>query len=421
MAPLPVMTAASAELDATSAAADGASPLRHPDTDGRDIGVDSGAIVPFAPPAIGAEEIAEVVEALESGWLSTGPRVRRFEAAFAAYAGAEHAIAVNSCTAALHLSLLAAGIGRGDEVVTTPLTFCATANVVIHAGATPVFADVDPDTFNLDPQRTADAVTARTRALLPVHFAGRPADMVAFRALAARAGVTVIEDAAHCVEGIAHGRKVGSIGDFTCFSFYATKNLTTGEGGMVTTSNPQAAAFIRTASLHGMSRNAWARYAPGGTSQYDVLMPGFKYNMMDLQAAIGLHQLARIDEMHARRTSIWQRYDAALAGLPLRRPAAVAAGDRHAHHLYTVLVDERAAGMSRDLLQQRLQNRGVATSIHFRALHLHPYYQERFHLRRGMFPAAEAISDTTLSLPLSGGMTDASAERVIEALHDVLR
>jgi dTDP-4-amino-4,6-dideoxygalactose transaminase len=381
----------------------------------------SDEVVPFQPPSIGEGEIAAVVEALESGWLSTGPRVARFEKAFAEYTGAEHAIAVNSCTAALHLSLLAAGVGAGDEVVTTPLTFCATANVVIHAGATPVFADVDAETFNLDPRLAADAATARTRALLPVHFAGRPVDLPRFRGLAARLGLALIEDAAHCVEGRAQGRKVGSIGDFTCFSFYATKNMTTGEGGMVTTSNAEAAAFIRMASLHGMSRSAWARYAPGGSAQYDVLMPGFKYNMMDLQAAIGLQQLARIEEMHARRTAIWTRYDAELASLPLLRPAAVSAGDVHARHLYTVLVDTAAAGISRDELQTRLRDRGIATSVHFRALHLHPYYQQRFGLRRGMFPAAEAISDTTLSLPLSGGMSDASAERVIEALHDVLR
>ena len=379
------------------------------------------AAVPFAPPSIGVEEIAEVIETLESGWLSTGPRVAAFEQAFAGYTGAPHAFAVNSCTAALHLSRLASRIGENDEVVTTPLTFCATANVVIHAGATPVFADVDPETFNLDPAHAAAAVTARTRAILPVHFAGRPADMPAFRGIAARHGLTVIEDAAHCVEGVSQGRKVGAIADFTCFSFYATKNLTTGEGGMVTTANPEAADFIRTASLHGMSRTAWHRYTPGGSSQYDVLMPGFKYNMMDLQAAIGLQQLARIETMHARRVAIWAKYDAQLAGLPLLRPAAVAAGDVHARHLYTVLVDERAAGITRDELQTRLRDRGISTSIHFRALHLHRYYQERFGLRRGMFPAAEAISDATLSLPLSGGMSSDAAGQVIEALHDVLR
>lgn len=376
--------------------------------------------VSFAPPVIGAEEIAEVVETLESGWLTTGPRVAAFERAFATYVGAPHAIAVNSCTAALHLSLLGAGIGAGDDVITTPLTFCATANVIVHSGATPVFADVDPGSFNLDPLAAAAAVTPRTRAILPVHFAGRPADMTSFRGLARRRGLALIEDAAHCVEGITQGRKVGSIGDFTCFSFYATKNLTTGEGGMVTTADDKAAAFIRTASLHGMSRDAWSRYAPGGAAQYDVLMPGFKYNMMDLQAAIGLHQLAAIELRLARRNEIWAEYDDALAGLPLMRPSAVRDGDVHARHLYTVLVDERSAGIGRDALQARLAERGIATSVHFRALHLQPYYQERFALRRGMFPAAEAISDSTLSLPLSGAMTPDAVERVIEALHDVL-
>jgi dTDP-4-amino-4,6-dideoxygalactose transaminase len=375
--------------------------------------------IPFAPPAIGPEEIAEVVETLESGWLSTGPRVASFERAFAEYTGAEHAIAVNSCTAALHLSLLAGAVGQGHEVITTPLTFCATANVVIHTSATPVFADIDPETFNLDPLAAHAAVTSRTRAILPVHFAGRPADMTSLRGLAARKGLVLIEDAAHCVEGVAQGRKVGSIGHFTCFSLYATKNLTTGEGGMVTTSDASAAAFMRTASLHGMSRNAWTRYAPGGSAQYDVLMAGFKYNMMDVQAAIGLHQLAAIDTRLARREAIWAQYDEALAGLPLKRPAPVRAGDVHARHLYTVLV-EPTGGLSRDTLQARLRERGISTSIHFRALHLHPFYQERFGLRRGMFPAAEAVSDSTLSLPLSGAMAPEAVDRVIEALHDVL-
>jgi dTDP-4-amino-4,6-dideoxygalactose transaminase len=377
--------------------------------------------VPFAPPALGNREIAEVVATLESGWLSTGPRVAAFEEAFAAYVGARHAIALNSGTAALHLSLLASDIGTGDEVVTTPLTFCATANAIVHTGARPVFADIDPITWNLDPAAAAAAVTPRTRALLPVHYAGRPADMAALRTVAARSGLRVVEDAAHCVEGTSAGMKVGSIGHFTCFSFYATKNVTTGEGGMVTTSDDRAAAYIRAASLHGLSKGAWTRYAPGGAPQYDVLMAGFKYNMMDIQAAIGLHQLARVRDMHARRQEIWARYDAELASLPLTRPAATAPGDVHARHLYTVLVDEQAAGLSRDGLQQALRGRGISTSVHFRALHLHPYYQDRFGVRRGMFPAAEAVSDTTLSLPLSAGMPERAVDRVIEALHDVLR
>jgi dTDP-4-amino-4,6-dideoxygalactose transaminase len=379
------------------------------------------AVVPFAPPDLSGAEVAEVVATLESGWLSTGPRVKQFEKAFAAYAGAEHAVAVNSCTAALHLSLIASGIGQGHEVVTTPLTFCATANVVLHAGATPVFADIDPVSLNLDPAAADAAITPRTRALLPVHFAGLPADVPTLLELARPRGLRLIEDAAHCVEGAIDGRKVGSIGDFTCFSFYATKNLTTGEGGMVTTDDAEAAALMRVASLHGMSRDAWARYTPGGTAQYDVVMPGFKYNMMDIQAAIGLHQLARLDAMHARRAAIWTQYDAGLAGLPLRLPALPDSSTVHARHLYTVLVDEADAGVSRDVLQQRLRDRGVSTSIHFRALHLHPYYRDRFKLTRGMFPVAESVSDSTLSLPLSAGMPASAVERVLEAVHDALR
>ena len=357
--------------------------------------------VPFAPPDLGRDEIAEVVATLESGWLSTGPRVRQFEQAFAAYVGAPHAVAVNSCTAALHLSLLACGIGPGDEVVTTPLTFCATTNVVIHTGATPVLADIDPITMNLDPAAAAEAVTFRTRALIPVHYAGRPAAMHEFLQLARPRGIALIEDAAHCVEGVDGGRKVGAIGDFTCFSFYATKNLTTGEGGMVTTASEEAAARMRVASLHGMDRDAWKRYTPGNTGHYDVVMPGYKYNMMDIQAAIGLQQLARLAQMHARRAAISARYDAALAGLPLRLPAPVDGGSVHAHHLYPVLVDVAAAGLSRDQLQARLAERGISTSVHFRAIHLHPYYRERFGFTRGMFPVAESVSDTTLSLPVS--------------------
>jgi len=377
--------------------------------------------VPFSPPSVGTDEIEEVVKALESGWLTTGPRVRRFEAEFAAYAGAPHAVAVNSCTAALHLSLLAAGVRPGHEVVTTPLTFCSTANVIVHAGATPVFADIDPSTWNLDAAAAAARITGATRVLLPVDYAGRPADLLAFERLARAGGLTLVEDAAHCVEGAIGQRKVGSIADFTCFSFYATKNLTTGEGGMVTVRDEAAAAFIRTASLHGMSRDAWTRYAPGGSPHYDVAMPGFKYNMMDLQAAIGLRQLARLGAMHARREAICARYDAGLEDLPLFRPAPPAAGTLHARHLYPVLVDASLCGVSRDELQQRMRDAGVDTSIHFRAVHLHSYYRERFGFVRGMFPHAEAVSDSTLSLPLSPVMPDGDVDRVIEALHDCLR
>jgi dTDP-4-amino-4,6-dideoxygalactose transaminase len=375
--------------------------------------------VGFAPPAIGRAEVAEVVATLESGWLSTGPRVHQFERAFAEYTGAAHAVAVNSGTAALHLSLLAAGVGSGDEVVTTPLTFCATANVIVHVGATPRFADIDPVTWNLSPAAAAEAVTARTRAMIPVHYAGRPVDSAAFRQLAERRGAVLIEDAAHCIEGRSAGARIGVTADLTCFSFYATKNLTTGEGGMLTTAREDWAAFARVASLHGMSRGGWAR-SMDRSPHYDVIMPGYKYNMMDLQAAIGLHQLAGIEERLRRREAIWRVYDDGLADLPLTRPVPVSQGDRHARHLYTVLVDPES-GWTRDALAGALEAEGISTGVHFRALHLQPYYAERFRLRPGMFPVAEMVSERTLSLPLSSAMSNDQVERVVSVIRTLCR
>jgi dTDP-4-amino-4,6-dideoxygalactose transaminase len=374
--------------------------------------------VPFSPPDIGTAEIAEVIATLESGWLSTGPRVRQFEEAFAAYIGAPHAVALNSCTAGLHLALIAAGIGPGDEVITTPLTFCATANVIVHVGATPVFADVDLSTGNLDPAAAADAITSRTRAIIPVHYAGRPADVRAFRALADRHGLTIVEDAAHCIEGVAEGRKIGTTGDVTCFSFYATKNLTTGEGGMITTASEDVAERIRIASQHGMSRPAWSRYQALQPSRYDVVTPGFKYNMTDLQAAIGLHQLAAIDRHQTRRRAITACYDEVCARLPVSRFAPVPPGTRHAHHLYPILIED-PAGPSRDDVALALSKAGIASSVHFPAVRLHRFYRERFGFEPGQFPAAEHIAETVLSLPLSPAHTDAQIEQVAAALAEV--
>jgi len=380
----------------------------------------SSPTVSFAPPSIGADEISEVVSALCSGWLSTGPRVHEFERRFADYIGVPHAVALNSGTAALHLALLATGVGPGDEVVTTPLTFCATANVIIHAGATPRFADIDPITWNLTPESAADAVRPTTRAVIPVHYAGRPVDVAGFRHLSSRAGLVLIEDAAHAVEAMSAGAKIGATGDVTCFSFYATKNLTTGEGGMFTTSSDEWAAFARIASLHGMSRDAWARYGANGLPHYDVVMPGFKYNMMDLQAAIGLHQLKSLDARLRRREAVWHEYDSAFADLPIQRPAPVAPDDVHARHLYTILVTPES-GWTRDALADALRAEGISTSVHFRALHLHPYYAERYGLTRGMFPVAEMVSDCVLSLPLSAAMTDTQAAHVMATLRQLFK
>ena len=379
------------------------------------------APVAFARPDIGSAEIEEVIATLRSGWLTTGPRVARFEERFASYIGARHAVAVNSCSAALHLSLLAAGIGPGDRVITTPLTFCATANAIIHTGATLVFADIDPITMNLDPSAAAAAVTTDTRALLPVHFGGRPVDVRAFGRLARRYGLTIVEDAAHAVEAVASSHRIGTTADFTCFSFYATKNLTTGEGGMVTTGSADAAARMRTAALHGMTRDAWRRYETGGPAHYDVVMAGFKCNMTDLQAAIGLRQLERLDAMHGRRETIWRRYDEGLAGLPLTCPALPDPGMVHGRHLYTVLVDDERCGWSRDALQAALAAEGIGTAVHFTALHLLSYYRERYGFARGQFPHAEFVSDRTLSLPLSSALSDADVDRVIDTLHRLLR
>jgi dTDP-4-amino-4,6-dideoxygalactose transaminase len=375
----------------------------------------------FGSPAIGEEEIAEVVATLRSGWLGTGPRVQRFESDFRAYVGATHAVAMNSCTAGLHLALNVLGIGPGDEIITTPLTFSATANVIVHVGATPVFADVDPRTMNLNPKEVARAVTSRTKAILPVHLAGRPCDMDALLGIARDRGLMVIEDAAHAVEGRSRGRAVGTIGDLTVFSFYVTKNLVTGEGGMLTTQNAVWADEIRIRALHGISRDAWKRYSAEGFQPYDTLYPGYKYNMTDLQAALGIHQLARLEANLAIRERYWQRYDQAFATHSLlTTPAAVDPQDRHARHLYTVLLDTDRSGVSRNEFIVRLKTENIGAGIHFTPLHLHSYYAKTFGFTRGRFPVAEFIGDRTISLPLSAKLTDEDVEDVIAAVFRVL-
>jgi dTDP-4-amino-4,6-dideoxygalactose transaminase len=375
----------------------------------------------FGSPLIGEAEIREVVACLESGWLGTGPKVTRFEREFAAYKGAAEAAAVNSCTAALHLALLALNLAPGDEVITTPLTFCATVNAILHAGAVPVLADVDPATMNIDPARVREKITPKTKAILPVHLAGRPCDMDALCAIAESRGLFLVEDCAHAIEAVFRGRPVGTFGRFGCFSFYVTKNLVTGEGGMVLAARREDLARIKVLGLHGMSADAWQRFGDEGYRHYFVVEAGFKYNMMDLQAALGLHQLARLEENLARREAVWARYDEALAGLPLVLPAPPGPGTRHARHLYTVLVDEKAAGLSRDGFLQAMTREGIGMGVHYLSLPEHPYYRERLGWRPEDWPQAMRIGRTTASLPLSAKLSDADVGDVITAARRVLK
>lgn len=374
----------------------------------------------FGQPDIREPEIEEVVATLRSGWIGTGPRTKQFEAEFAEYVGAEHAIALNSCTAGLHLSLLALGIGPGDEVITSALTFTATVNVILHVGATPVLVDVDPVSQNMDPGSVRCAITDRTRAIIPVHMAGWPCDMEALLEIAAEHGLKIVEDAAHATESTADGRKVGTIGDLTAFSFYVTKNVVTGEGGMVTTDDESLANDLRVRSLHGMSRDAWKRYSSSGFQHYDVVVPGWKYNMTDMQAALGIHQLRRVEANLVRRNEVWGAYLEGLGGIPgIALPKPYERGV-HARHLFAISVDQAAAGISRDDLIPALVERNIGTGVHFRPIHAHSYFARLLGHPWGSFPEAERIGEQTLSLPLSSRLTDDDVADVVAALRDAV-
>ncbi|MBE0447283.1 MAG: DegT/DnrJ/EryC1/StrS family aminotransferase [Actinobacteria bacterium] len=357
---------------------------------------------------------------MESGWLGTGPKVAQFERDFAAYKGARFVAALNSCTAALHLSILAAGIKPGDEVITTPMTFCASINAIIHAGAVPVLADIDPKTMNIDPEQVEVKITSKTRAILPVHFAGAPCDMDALMAIAKRHELKVIEDCAHAIETEYKGRKAGTIGHFGCFSFYTTKNVTAGEGGMVLTQREEDISRIKVLGLHGMSKDAWKRFRDEGFKHYQVVECGFKYNMMDLQAAIGIHQLARVEANWLHRQKIWNRYQQAFADLPITRPSDPEPYTRHAHHLYAILVDEQRAGITRDRLLDAMTAQNIGIGVHYLSIPEHPYYQHSFGWKPDDYPNAMRIGRQTVSLPISAKLTDKDVEDVIGAVYRIL-
>lgn len=360
-----------------------------------------------------------MLRSLETGWLTSGPFAAQLEEEFAAYCGVEHAFAVSSCTTAMHLALVALGIGSGDEVLTTPITWPATANVVVQTGAKPVFCDVDPVTLCIDPAEVAAHVTTRTRAIMPVHYAGHPADMKAIGAIADEHGLAVIEDAAHAVETrVDGGGKVGSIGDVTCFSFYANKNLAAGEGGMLTLRDERFADRVRSLRLHGLDRDAWKRYKRQGPGRYDVVEPGYKYNLSDLHAGVALGQLHSLEEHHIRRAAQTARYDEGLAGLSGITPIGrkLGPGSRHAHHLYVIRVDPELAGGDRDAYADALRDAEIGSGLHFLAVHELTWYRHRNPELR--LPHAELAAREVLSLPLSPAHSLDDIDDVIRVLRD---
>ena len=387
--------------------------------------------LPFSPPLIGEEEIEEVVDTLRSDWITTGPKVRRFEEEFAGYVGAPAALGLNSCTAALHTALAALGVTTGDAVITTPMTFVSSVHVIEHVGARPVFADVEPDTLNIDPRRVAEAIeTARreglkVRALLPVHLYGHPCDMNPLMDLAREYKLAVVEDAAHALPASHEGRKVGSFAKLfdvpvmTCFSFYATKNLTTGEGGMLT-GPPDLIEEARVWSLHGMSRDAWNRYGAKGSWFYEVVRPGFKYNLTDIAAALGLVQLRKLGGFQARRAEIARRYMEAFSqfeelAVPASRPEV-----EHAWHLYVIRLNPERLNVTREQFIEEMRERRIGTSVHFIPVHTHPYYRDRYGFKPEDFPVAAAEFRRIVSLPLNPRMSDRDVEDVIEAVADII-
>ena len=398
-------------------------------------GKDKEPFIPFALPLIGEEEVEAVSETLRSGWITTGPKVKEFEKAFASYVGARYAVAVNSCTAALHLALEAVGVEEGDEVLTTPFTFAATAEVIRYFKAKPVFIDIDRDTMNMDPEALASGRGSawspeKASAIIPVHFAGLPCEMDAIKEVAAAGGMRVVEDAAHALPSEYKGRRVGSIGDVTCFSFYATKTITTAEGGMLTTDDESLAERVRVMSLHGISRDAWLRYTEQGNWRYDIIAPGYKYNMSDVAAAMGIVQLGRCDAMRERRAEIAAAYDAAFASLdsvelpPRPSGSSVGGGEGgsgavHSWHLYVIRLKLGALTIDRDRFIEEMKGRRIGVSVHFIPLHLHPYYRDTYGLKAEDFPVATATFERVVSLPIYPRMTGAEVERVACAVLDI--
>ncbi len=375
--------------------------------------------LPFAVPDVDDDELREIQEAVRSGWLTTGPKTRQFESQFSAIVGARHAIAVNSCTAAMHLALEAIGVAEGDEVITTPYTFASTAEVIVYLGARPVFVDIDPVTLNINPDLLEQAITNKTRAIIPVHIAGYPAEMDAIKAICANRNLRVIEDAAHAFPTRYKGTMVGSISDVTCFSFYATKTITTGEGGMICTESDEIADRCRSMSLHGISRDAWKRYSAGGNWYYEILDAGYKYNMTDIAAAMGIGQLGKWERMWLRRKQIAATYNAAFAPLQALQVPHDSAVHGHAWHLYTLRLNLDHLAIGRGEFIDALKKRNIGCSVHFIPLHVHPYYRKKYDYVPEDFPVAVREFEREISLPIYSRMSDGDVQRVIEAVTEI--
>lgn len=375
--------------------------------------------ITFGAPVVGQEEIKGVVEVLKSGWLGTGPKTAEFEEMVRDYVGAKYAIGVSSCTAALHLSLLMAGVGSGDEVITSPLTFASTANVILHIGAKVIFADVNRETRNIDPEMISKRITRRTKVIIPVHLAGRPCEMEEITRLGNNHKLEIIEDAAHALGAAYKNKKVGVLSKYTCFSFYVTKNIMTGEGGMITTNNKDVAERLKIYRLHGLSKDAWKRYSANGYRHYDVAYPGYKYNLIDLLSVIGLAQMSKIEKMTKRRKQVWEYYDRELKNVPIETPKPWVKDYVHARHLYSILVDERTCRVSRDKFMEEMHKKGIGTGIHFYPVHLHSYYR-RFGYKRSDYPNAEFIGDRTVSIPLTAKLSDNEVARIVKTIKNII-
>lgn len=375
----------------------------------------------FGKPHFDQKEIREITDTINSGWWGTGPKTEKFEKRFQEYTGSKYAQAVNSATAGLHLALKALDVGPGDEVITTPLTFCSTANVIIHCGATPVFADVDLKTWNIDPKSIEKKITKKTKVILPVHLHGRPCNMNAIKKIAKKHKLFILEDAAHATEASYKNKKIGNIGDITVFSFYVTKNLATGEGGMITTNRKSWHSKMKMLSLHGLSRDAYKRYSVKHYKTYECLYPGFKYNMMDLVASLGLHQLNRIKKNAKKRKEIWTQYQKGLSKIPdIILPAPEEKNTYHARHLFAILIPIEKLTINRNKFVDLLIKENIGSGVHFVPIHLQPYYKNTFNFKRGMFPHAEFIGDRIVSLPIGANLTKKDIQDVILAVKKIL-